>query len=89
MIIPIVTTEWKWTVLSVSKQDTGGQWVNVFSMALGLAQGKDEAERLTWGPKGQVTPEHHSRLSPNSTGDSEERLFNPHITLHAVESTSC
>lgn len=37
-----------------------GQWVNAFSMAMRLAPGRDEVERLTQGSEGQVTPEQFS-----------------------------
>lgn len=59
------------------KKDRVGQWVNVFSMAMGLTLGRDEADRLTQGPRGQLTPEHFSRLSPDSAGDPEERPLQP------------
>lgn len=46
-------------------------------MAVRLALGGDEVERLTQGSKGQVTPEHYSRPSPDSAGDPEESPLQP------------
>lgn len=63
--------------MCINKQDRGGQWVNAFSMAMPLALGRDEVERLTQGSKGQVTPEHSSRPSPDSAGHPEERPLQP------------
>lgn len=42
--------------MECTKEHRGGQWVNVFSMAMSLTLGRDEADRLTQGPKGQLTP---------------------------------
>jgi len=46
-------------------------------MAMRLALGTDEVERLTQRSKGHVTPEHHSRPSPDSAGHPEERPLQP------------
>lgn len=73
----IVTTEWQRGVPCISERDTWGQWVNAFSMAMVLAQGRHEAKRLTSGQKGQLAPESHSVPSPDSAGDSEERPLQP------------
>lgn len=75
--IAIVTTEWGWSVPCINKQHRWGQWVNAFSMAMRLALGRDEVERLTQGSKSQVTPEHYCRPSPNSAGDPEEKPLQP------------
>lgn len=63
--------------MCINEQDRGGQWVNAFSMAMRLAPGRDEVERLTQGSIGQVTPELHSRPSPDSAGHPEERPLQP------------
>lgn len=80
IIIAIVTTEWGWSVLFINERGREGQWVNAFSMAIRLALGRDEVERLTQKPKGQVTPEHYSRPSLNSAGHPEERPPSTHTS---------
>lgn len=77
IIIAIVTTECGRSVLCISKQDIVGQSVNVFSMAMRLALGRDEVWRLTQGSKGQLTPEHYSLPSPESSGHPGERPLQP------------
>lgn len=83
IIIAIVTTECGWSVLCISKQDIVGQWVNAFSMAMHLALGRDEVWRLTQGSKGQLTPEHYSLPSPESSGHPGERPLQPAHQLGA------
>ncbi len=63
--------------MCINKQDRGGQWVNAFSMAMPLALGRDEVERLTPGLKGQATPEHYFRPSPDSAEDPQRRPLQP------------
>lgn len=58
--------------VSISRTE-GGQWVNVFSMAMPSALGRDEVKRS----KGQVTPEHYSRPSLDSAGELEESPLQP------------
>lgn len=86
----IVTDKWWWSAQCMTKQDRGGQRVNVFSMALHMAMGRDKVDRLTPRVKRSAhPPERYSRLSPISAGDPEESPSNPHITPGSVRSTSC